>query len=185
VLLVLTASTRPVRRGPAVSSWVLGIAQEHDAFEVRHVDLAELALPFLDEPEEPSDRRYVHDHTKRWSATVTAADAVVIVTPEYNHGYPAALKNALDFLYYEWRAKPVGLVAYGGVAAGTRCLQQLKPVLLALGMFPVLSSVVLRTAEVFDAAWSFSPGPGATRSVRRMLDDVARTEAATRALRTA
>ncbi len=182
-LLVITASTRPVRRGGAVGAWVTDQAREHGAFDVRPVDLAELALPFLDEPDEPSDRRYVHRHTKEWSAVVEAADVVVLVTPEYNHGYPAPLKNALDFLYWEWRDKPVGLVSYGGVAAGTRSLQQLKPVLLALGMLPVGPGVALRTREVFDAEGAFVPPPASARSVVRLLDDLARTELGTRALR--
>lgn len=182
-LLVLTASTRPVRRGAAVASWVAGVAQEHGAFDVRPVDLAELDLPFLDEPEEPSERRYVHEHTRRWSAVVEAADAVLIVTPEYNHGYPASLKNALDFLYHEWRAKPVALVSYGGVAAGQRSVAQIKPVLLALGMIPVLPYVALRTRDVFDADGAFTPGRGLPGQVRGVLDDLARTERATRALR--
>jgi NAD(P)H-dependent FMN reductase len=62
----------------------------------------------------------VHEHTKRWSATVAAADAVVFVMPEYNRTFTAPLKNALDYLYYEWNYKPVGLVSYGGVSGGLR-----------------------------------------------------------------
>ena len=69
------------------------------------------------------------------------ADAVVMVTAEYNYGYPAALKNAIDYLHHEWRYKPVGFVSYGGVAAGTRAVQQLKQVVGALQLFPVSSSV--------------------------------------------
>lgn len=184
VLLVLTASTRPVRRGAPVGAWVADVARGHGAFDVRPVDLATLGLPLLDEPEEPSERRYVHRHTREWSAVVEEADAVLVVTPEYNHGYPASLKNALDFLYHEWRAKPVGLVSYGGVAAGTRSAQQLKPVLLALGMIPVLSYVALRTRDVFDGD-AFVPSAFVTRQTLALLDDLARTERATRALRAA
>jgi NAD(P)H-dependent FMN reductase len=97
VLEVVTASTRPGRTGRAFADWFIGVAADHGAFEVVDVDLATVALPFLDEPHHPKLGRYVHEHTKQWSATVSRADALVFVTPEYNYGYNAVLKNALDF----------------------------------------------------------------------------------------
>jgi NAD(P)H-dependent FMN reductase len=105
------------------------------------VDLAELDLPLLNEPKHPRLQDYQHEHTKRWSEMVKVADAFVLVTSEYNHGYPAPLKNAIDYLHHEWRDKPVGCVSYGGVAAGTRALQALKPVVSVLGMHPVAAGV--------------------------------------------
>jgi NAD(P)H-dependent FMN reductase len=91
----------------------------------------------------------MHDHTHAWSATVDAADAVVMVTSEYNYGYPAALKNAIDYLHHEWRYKPVGFVSYGGVAAGTRAVQQLKQVVTALAMMPTQASVNIPFVQQF------------------------------------
>ena len=81
--------------------------------------------------------RYLHPHTVAWSETVARADAFVFVIPEYNHSYNAAIKNALDYLNAEWDYKPVGFVSYGGVAAGTRAMTALKPVVAALRMTPV------------------------------------------------
>ena len=112
-------------------------AREHGGFELEVADLAEVTLPLLDEPNHPRLRQYTREHTHAWSATVDVADAVVLVTSEYNYGYPAALKNAIDYLHHEWRYKPVGFVSYGGVAAGTRAVQQLKQVVTALRMMPV------------------------------------------------
>jgi NAD(P)H-dependent FMN reductase len=86
-------------------------------------------------------RRYTHEHTRRWSASVDSADAFVFVTPEYNHSFNAPLKNAIDYLNHEWRYKPVGLVSYGGVAAGTRAVQMITPVLTALMMVPLTEAV--------------------------------------------
>jgi NAD(P)H-dependent FMN reductase len=140
-LLIVIASTRPGRVGLPVADWFVELAVEHGAFEIEVVDLAELALPLLDEPHHPRLRRYTKDHTRAWSATVGAADAFVFVTAEYNHGYPAPLKNAIDYLHHEWHYKPVGFVSYGGVAAGTRSVQQLKQVIAALRMMPVIASV--------------------------------------------
>ena len=79
------------------------------------LDLAEVALPLLDEPGHPIARQYQHPHTVAWSETIDRGDAFVLVHPEYNHSYNAALKNALDFLHVEWNYKPVGFVSYGGV----------------------------------------------------------------------
>ncbi|MCW2985486.1 MAG: NADPH-dependent reductase [Conexibacter sp.] len=140
-LHVILASTRPGRAGEPIAEWFLERARAHGAFDVELVDLAEVALPFLDEPSHPRLRRYEHDHTKAWSARVDAADAFVFVTPEYNYGYPATLKNAIDFLHFEWQHKPVAFVSYGGVAAGTRSVQQLKQVVTTLKMLPLFEAV--------------------------------------------
>lgn len=108
---IVTASTRPRRIGHHVAAWVRGLAP-HDV-ELVDVDLRELALPLLDEPEMPSDGNYAHEHTRRWAALVESLDAVVLVMPEYNRGYNAALKNAIDYLYAEWDGMPVACVGYG------------------------------------------------------------------------
>jgi NAD(P)H-dependent FMN reductase len=140
-LHVILASTRPGRAGEPIADWFTSRASAHGAFDVELVDLADVALPLLDEPNHPRLRRYEHQHTKDWSATINAADAVVMVTPEYNYGYPAALKNAIDYLHFEWQHKPVAFVSYGGVAAGTRAVQQLKQVVTTLKMFPLFEAV--------------------------------------------
>lgn len=142
-LLIVIASTRPGRVGLPVGEWFAERADAHGKFDVRVVDLKELALPFMDEPKHPRLQQYEHQHTKDWSAIVDAADAVVFVTPEYNHGYTAPLKNAIDYLNREWQHKPAGIVSYGGVAAGTRAAQALKPVLVVLGLVPVPAGVMI------------------------------------------
>jgi NAD(P)H-dependent FMN reductase len=110
-LSVVIASTRPNRIGPHIAQWVLDAVPPE--FEVTVHDLRELALPFLDEPGQPADGNYAHEHTRRWSAAMQSTDALVLVMPEYNRGYNAALKNAIDFLYAEWEGLPVGCVGYG------------------------------------------------------------------------
>src|SRR3954464_5522122 len=141
VLQVIAASTRPGRRGLAVAHWLTRLAAEHGGFDVELVDLAEVGLPVFDEPNHPRLQQYEHQHTKDWSATVSRADAFVFVTPEYNHSFPGALKNALDFLSAEWADKAAGLISYGGVSAGLRASSALKPVLAALRMLPVVEAV--------------------------------------------
>jgi NAD(P)H-dependent FMN reductase len=124
-LQVIVTSTRPGRIGLPIGQWFHRTASAHGAFDAEWVDLAEWNLPFMDEPHHPRLRKYTHEHTKRWSALVERTDAVVFVMPEYNHGYIAPLKNAIDYLLHEWSYKPVGFVTYGGMVAGTRpCLQR-------------------------------------------------------------
>jgi NAD(P)H-dependent FMN reductase len=108
---IVTASTRPRRIGHHIAAWVRDLATP--GVELVDVDLRELALPLLDEPEMPSDGSYAHEHTRRWAALVESLDAVVLVMPEYNRGYNAALKNAIDYLYAEWDGMPVACVGYG------------------------------------------------------------------------
>ncbi|WP_406829355.1 NAD(P)H-dependent oxidoreductase [Pedococcus sp. KACC 23699] len=112
---VVIASTRPTRIGHHVADWVLGAIETHADLDVAVTvhDLRAIGLPFLDEPGQPADGHYVHDHTRRWSAAMWATDALVLVMPEYNRGYNAALKNAIDYLYAEWEGLPVGCVGYG------------------------------------------------------------------------
>jgi NAD(P)H-dependent FMN reductase len=140
-LKMIIASTRPGRKGPAVASWIEGIARKHPAFEVTMLDLQKINLPFFDEPHHPRLQKYEHEHTKRWSETIAGGDAFIFVTPEYNYGYTAPLKNALDYLFLEWNYKPVAFVSYGGIAAGTRAVQMLKQVVTAQKMVPVTDSV--------------------------------------------
>jgi NAD(P)H-dependent FMN reductase len=148
-LTVIIGSTRPGRVGAAIGQWFAARAREHGGFDVEVADLAAIDLPMMDEPNHPRLRQYVHRHTRDWSALIDRADAVIFVTPEYNHGYPAALKNAIDFLYHEWAVKPVGFVSYGGVAAGARSVQQLKAVVTAVGMVPVIDTVAIPFVRQF------------------------------------
>ena len=148
-LQIIIASTRPGRVGLPVAQWFQARAVAHGGFDVELVELAEVALPFLDEPNHPRLRQYTKAHTKAWSETVDAADAVVFVTAEYNHSYTAALKNAIDYLHHEWRHKPLGFVSYGGVAAGTRAMQALKPVAIAVALVPVVAAVNIPFVQQF------------------------------------
>jgi NAD(P)H-dependent FMN reductase len=185
VLQIIAASTRPGRRGIAVARWLQQLARAHGGFDVELVDLAEVALPVFDEPNHPRLRQYVHQHTKDWSATVDRADAYVFVFPEYNHSFPASLKNALDYLSAEWVDKPAGLVTYGGVSAGLRAAAALKPVLAALRVVPVVEAVsVPFFAQFLTEDDEFVPNAELEAGGKAMLDELARLAPALRRLRT-
>lgn len=184
-LQIIIASTRPGRVGLPVAEWFTRHAREHGGFELDVVDLAELALPLMDEPNHPRLRRYEHEHTKAWSARVDAADAFAFVHPEYNHSFTAPLKNALDYLVAEWAHKPVGFVSYGGIAAGTRALQALKPVVAALKLAPLVEAVNIPFVNQFVDDGRFVPNDVLEQAATAMLDELVRVEAALRPLRIA
>ena len=175
-LQIIIASTRPGRVGLPVGTWFDARARAHGGFEVELVDLAELGLPFVDEPNHPRLHRYTHRHTKEWSARVEAA--------EYNHGFNAPLKNALDYLHSEWQFKPVGLVSYGGVSAGTRAAQMLKPVLLSLKLTPLFEAVSIPfVAKFIDDDGELQANEVMEQAADTMLDELVRVQAALAPLR--
>ena len=136
---VIVGSTRPVRIGRQVAEWALA-AMEAENFECELVDLLDWPLP-NDEPSIPATGQYVHQHTKAWSKKIGEAAGYVFVTPQYNWGYPASLKNALDHLYGEWVGKAAVIVSYGHRGGG-KAAGQLRQVLDGLKM---------RTAETMPA----------------------------------
>jgi NAD(P)H-dependent FMN reductase len=180
-LSIVIASTRPDRAGAPIADWFDARARAHNAFDVELIDLAEVALPFMDEPHHPRLRRYQHEHTKAWSARVDAADAFVFVTPEYNYGFTAPLKNAIDYLHAEWQYKPVGFVSYGGVAAGTRAVQMLKQVVTTLRMVPLVEAVNIPFHPQFiDEDGVVQANDLMEQAATAMLDELAMAESALR-----
>ncbi|WP_248961137.1 NADPH-dependent FMN reductase [Sphaerisporangium perillae] len=185
ILQVVLASTRPGRVGKPVAEWFVDHAGAQGVFDVELIDLAEVNLPFMDEPNHPRLQQYIHPHTKKWSATVERADAFVFVSPEYNHGFNAVLKNALDYLHNEWRYKPVGFVTYGGVAGGTRALQMLKPVVSSLKMVPVVEAVMIPFVNrLLDDEGRLRPDDVISDSATAMVAELAKLSAAFETLRT-
>jgi NAD(P)H-dependent FMN reductase len=179
-LQVVIASTRPGRAGEPIGRWSASQCRRDERFSVGVTDLAELALPLMDEPNLPRMRQYIHEHTRAWSRTVDAADCFVFVMPEYNHGFCAGLKNAIDYLHQEWARKPVGFVSYGGVSGGMRAVQLLKPVLTCLRMLPVTDQVALANYAQYMRDGRFEPSADAGLACRTMLDELYRTAAALR-----
>ena len=183
-LKIIIASTRPGRKGPAIASWFYDIAVKHPEFNVELVDLAKINLPFLDEPEHPRFQRYQHQHTKDWSGLINAADAFVVVTSEYNYGYPATIKNALDFLSKEWAYKPMAFVSYGGVSGGTRAVQMLKGVITALSMMPLSEAVHIPAfTKHIDESGKFNGEPGLDKSADVVLYELYRWAVALKSMR--
>jgi NAD(P)H-dependent FMN reductase/GNAT superfamily N-acetyltransferase len=173
-VLVIVASVRPARRADDVVTWWLAATKDEAAAldaQVDVADLREIHLPFDDEPEEPTTGHYVQEHTRRWSRTVSAADAFVVITSEHNHSMPASLKNAFDHLASEWAGKPVAWVSYGNTSAGTRSLLAAKQVATTLGMASVVGDISIRAAEWQDDGVPADPGRDrrAARALRRLV----------------
>jgi NAD(P)H-dependent FMN reductase len=184
-LQVFIASTRDNRLGPQVGDWFFEYAQKHGKFNVELVDLREVNLPMFDEPRHPRLRQYEHEHTKAWSAVVQRADAFVFVTPEYDHGGPPALINALDYLVHEWAYKPVGFVSYGGVSAGTRSVQMTKLIVVALKMMPMFEAVNIPFFNQYidSDSGTFKPPDVQNQAAGVMLDELLKWAEALKPLR--
>ncbi len=174
-LMIVVSSTRPSRVGRKVADWVVKRAEAHDGFDVELVDLAELGLPLMDEPNHPRLSTYTRQHTLDWSGMVDASDAFVFVMAEYNHGFTAPLKNAIDYLLHEWAYKPVGFVSYGGVAGGTRAVQMIKPVCTCVRMVPIVDAVPIPwIAQQLDDDGNFKSSDPLEASAKAMLDELAK-----------
>lgn len=174
-LQIITVSTRPGRVGPAVAAWAAAEARRHGGFAIETVDLAEVNLPFLDEPEHPSTGTYSHQHTKDWSATVSRGDAYLFVMPMYNGTYTAPLKNAIDFLHLEWQDKPVGLLSYtAGPSGGAPAIEALRPILTRIGFRPAEGSVRVPGVEDLIGPDGFLAPAGLAGELADVLDEVAK-----------
>ncbi len=183
-LMIVIASTRPGRVGLPVGRWFEAHARAHGAFEIEVADLAEIELPFMDEPNHPRLRQYTKQHTKAWSTRVDAADAFAFVMPEYNYGMTAPLKNALDFLHSEWQYNPVGLVSYGGISAGLRAAQMVKQVVTTLKMVPLSEAVSIPfVARFVDDDGVVQPNEIMEQSATTMLEELVRVGEALSPLR--
>lgn len=184
-LHVIIASTRPGRVGLPVGQWFVDHAKKHGKFDVTLVDLAEINLPFLNEPKHPSLQQYQHEHTKQWSRLIDAADAYVAVTPEYNFSTPAPLINALDYLYKEWLYKPIGAVSYGGISGGLRSVQHAKHQFTALKMMPIPEQVTIPFVSKFvqDDGKTFKAENTHEQSATTMLDELHRWATALKTMR--
>ncbi|MGH3587215.1 MAG: NADPH-dependent FMN reductase [Pseudonocardia sp.] len=148
-VVVIIGSIRQGRFGPTAAAWFAAQACERGDVEVDVVDLAEAWLPEV----LPAERTCLPQPVRDLAPWLAAADAFVVVTPEYNHGFPGSLKNAIDWFREEWQAKPVAFVCYGGPAAGLRAVEQLRQVFVAVGAVPIRETVSLsHHRDRFDAA---------------------------------
>lgn len=179
---IIIGTTRPGRIGEAVGRWVYDVASKRDDESFELIDLAEENLPFLDEPVPPSLGQYSKDHTKRWAAKIDALDAFIFVTPEYNHGVPAALKNAIDFLFKEWNNKSAGFVSYGS-AHGVRAVESLRLVMGEIMVADVRAQVMLSLFTDFENYSVFKPADRHEAVLNDVISQVVAWGTALKALR--
>jgi NAD(P)H-dependent FMN reductase len=149
---VIIGSTRKNRFSERPAQWIYEEAKKLKGVEVELLDLRDYPMPFFDSEISPSmaQGKYENEVVQKWAEKIKEGDAFIIVTPEYNHGYPAVLKNAMDVIYPEWNRKPVGFVAYGS-AMGARSVEQLRQVAIELQMAPIRNAIHI-PVEIFSAA---------------------------------
>jgi NAD(P)H-dependent FMN reductase len=165
-LAVIVGSTREGRFGDTVARWFVNQARPHPDLLVDVIDLAEAGLPaVMSRQPDPASRAF--------AGRIDRADCFVVVTPEYNHGYPAPLKQAIDLVHAPWRRKPVGFVSYGGVSGGLRAVEQLRQVFAELHATTVRDSVSFPQAwTLFDGSGDLVDPDGATAAAKTLLDEL-------------
>lgn len=184
-VMVIVGSVRPGRIGLPIATWVRQAVERDGRFECDWADLAEINLPFMDEPKHPKLHQYTKQHTFDWSERVASADGFIFVSPEYNFSYAPVLKNALDYLSREWWRKPLGHVSYGGISGGTRGVTALRPVEVILGLVPTGANVEIPWAvKQIDDNGVFLPLESQERVLAAQLDELVQLDEALRALRT-
>jgi NAD(P)H-dependent FMN reductase len=170
---VILGSTREGRFGDKPAHWILGEAALRPGVDAELLDLRDFPLPFFDRPTSPTREGgvYANPAVTRWAEKISPADAYIVVSPEYNRGYPAVLKNALDHLYPEWVRKPIGFVSYGN-AGGARAVEQLRLVAIELQMWPIRNGLHL-PLEVYLAAMRepVPPNPEVFAPMKNMFGD--------------
>jgi len=179
---IIIGSTRPGRVGESVGRWVYDIARKRGDAEYELLDLKDYDLPLLDEPIPPAQGKYSKPHTRRWAEKIGSFDAFVFVTPEYNHGTSAALKNAIDYLYAEWNNKAAGFVGYGS-AGGVRAVESLRLVMSEVQVAHVRNQVMLSLFTDFENFTTFRPDARKEGSLTSMLDQLLAWGGAMRTLR--
>ncbi len=170
-IAIIIGTTRPNRKSDQVAKWVYEVAAKHYDSQFDLVDLRDYNLPFLDEPYPPSFRKYTKEHTRIWSEKISSYDGYIFVTGEYNHSIPAVLKNAIDYLYYEWHEKPAGFVSYGS-AGGARAVEQLRQVMGEIHVTDVRPQVLLYSATDFENFTTFKPNANHEKMLIALLDNV-------------
>ncbi|WP_433193880.1 NADPH-dependent FMN reductase [Nocardia sp. CA-107356] len=169
----IIGSTRPGRIGDQVARWVRDLAAEHasDVAEFELVDLKDYRLPLLDEPIPAGSAPGQQPHTRRWAERICSYDAYIFVTPEYNTAAPAALTNAIDYLYDEWGGKPVAYVGYG-IFGAVMAVHKLRAQAGGLRMADIGPQVALSLREDFVNFVDFRPRELHTAEVHGLVDEL-------------
>lgn len=180
-IAIIIGSTRPGRKGEAVGKWVYETAKAYGKADVELIDLVDYNLPLLDEANIPAAGKYEKEHTKKWAAKIAEFDGYVFVTPEYNHGTSAALKNALDFLYKEWTNKACGFVGYGWTG-GLRGIEQLRACVSNLELADVRQQVDISFVHDYKDG-VLTAGDHKVKAVHGMIDQIVAWADALKSLR--
>jgi NAD(P)H-dependent FMN reductase len=150
VISVIVGSTRQGRFSEKPAHWIFQHLKQRGDVEARMLDLRNFPMPFFDQvvsPATPGRAAYENEVVRKWTAAIGASDGFIFVTPEYNYGPPAVLKNAIDWVYPEWNRKAIAFVSFGGVG-GARSVQQLREVAIEVQLAPIRSSVHIPVATL-------------------------------------
>ena len=181
-IAIILGSTRDGRAGERVGIWFRSVAEQRADLTVDFYDLLDVDLPFFSASMGPASGNYTPE-ARAWADKIGPADGFVIVSPEYNHGYTAAIKNALDHIYAEWNNKPVAFVSYGGGAGGSRAVEQLRLVAIELQMAPIREAIIIAGARAALSEEGVPADPALNDRANAMLNQLVWWARALRAAR--
>lgn len=184
-IAVVTGTTRPGTKSPAVADWIAAHAAGRTDIEVSKLDIADFGLPLLDELMPPARGQYSKDHTRRWAEAVADYDGFIFVTPEYNHAPAPALVNAIDYLFREWQDKAAAFVSYGAQANGVRAVEPLRSMLAALNVATVANHVHLSLWTDFEQMKTPNPPEAKLKELDGLLDQLSKWAGALKSVRIA
>ncbi|MFI9587399.1 NADPH-dependent FMN reductase [Streptomyces sp. NPDC052236] len=169
-LAVILASNREGRFGPVVADWFLSRAAQREDFILESIDLGDVELPTA---LSYNPRPAVLAELAKVSPRLADADAFVVLTPEYNHSFPASLKSLIDWHFHEWQAKPIGFISYGGISGGLRAVEQLRQVFAELHAVTVRDTVSFHNAGgLFDDKGQHKDPAAPDAAAKAMLDQL-------------
>lgn len=165
-VLVISSTVRPGRRGPVVAKWVCDHLNQNEQIEASVLDLGELDLPLMNEVNHPRLQKYEQPKTIETAELIKSADAFVMVTGEYDHNYPAPLKNLLQYFVFEWQFKVSGIVSYsGGYFAGVRAADKLKGDLMTKKVVPLMETVHIPMVDQLIKEQKFEPNEQISKGI--------------------
>lgn len=185
VLQIIINSNKSKGNGPALAYWLMQHTEADGRFDVELVNIAELNLPYFDEPRPPSIGPYIKDHTKNWSKIATRADGYIFIVPEHDVTAPLSFINAITYLHNEWAYKSIGFLSYGGVSGTTRAVDTIRQMLSGLKTYPILDIVALPNYfDDLDEDGNFLETLPLKRNINRILDEIHKVEHGLKVIRT-
>lgn len=172
-IYIVVGSVREGRTAIKVADWIKNeiVSYGFNTVEAELVDLKQWDLPIFAGSHPPLTGIYDQPKQQDWADHIAQGDAFIFISPEYNHGYSPALKNALDYLGKEWQGKPAAYVSYGG-SNGSRSIDQIRQVGTQLGLVDSNATIEIRDIFSRNREESFAGNEFDNKALKAAVDKI-------------